>query len=746
MESVREEIKLLSGVRVVESGSTLASRLTGMLLSDLGAEVALVTSDDTGSFLNRGKEIVPAQEMKGSGSDTLFQNADVVIIDKFGVCGSDWHPGPQQVMCRYTLPPSISGMHPEHIDFHAAAEASLFAPLAGFGKPRLFSFPLASIIAALNGANAITAALIGGIRYGGGDSIEIGILEAAVTLLGLKMIVTSGTEAGWSPLQWVTSPFTGIRKTADNGAVYLHIGMSRHLSHFLTIIEQYGCEKYSAALKKLLDSDTLKDPVAANGVVRTYRLNAALRTLFRQKSAMEWQSLLSDAGLCCMRVGSMEEWLYSDAAMKNSMVSVHAGTVEPGNSVSVLAESRGEVKPRSSVVKSDATARFPLEGVTVADFTNIIAGPLAGRILAEFGARVIRIENPGSHQYFAEPFHLLFNCGKESVSIELQSARGKEALKKITEYYHPDIVVQNFREGVAERLTIGHREMAMAFPGLVYVHLNAFGHAGPWERFPGFEQTIQAVCGIQNKYSEPGSPELFPYPANDFITGLLGSFGALAGYYRKLNTGTGSTLATSLSTAGTLINFCTGKTRFGGAGTFRGLFKARDGWIAVSSENVSTVMKLVGLGFDRESGSSDSERQQDMRAIFKKKDIAFWKNKARETSAQSNPVDISVCRNPETILNASAKSSPPLMVTHRFPGNGSMQIIGSPVRSSRFGIKMLEKTVARGSDTDRLFKKAGIEIDAADAPAVPLFSKRNTLLALFDTIKWAIYYLIINRR
>lgn len=424
MELVREEIKLLSGVRIVESGCTLASCLTGMLLSDLGADVVRIGPDDGNSFLHRGKKMVTAHE-----GGAILPSVNAVIFDEFGMYGSDWKPGSQQVTCRYTVPQSISGIRPENMDFHAAAEASLFAPLAGFGKPRSFSFPLASITAALYGATAITASLIGGVRYGGGDSIDIGILDAAITLLGLKTIVTTGTKAGWSPLQWVTSPFTGIRKTADDGAVYLHIGLSRHLRHFLTVIAKHGRAEDSATLKKLLDEATIRDPVAANGVIRTYRINAVLGKLFRQKSALEWQSLLSDSGLCCMRVGSIEEWLSSDAAKKTGMVSDFAGSSAPGKPLSVLAEGRRDSGPGASVGRSGIANRLPLDGVTVADFTNIIAGPLAGRTLAEFGARVIRIENPASHQYFAEPFHLLFNCGKDSVSLDLQSVRGKETLK-----------------------------------------------------------------------------------------------------------------------------------------------------------------------------------------------------------------------------------------------------------------------------------------------------------------------------
>jgi hypothetical protein len=154
MESVRKEITLLSGVRIVKTGSALANCLTGMFLSELGAEVARITPEDTKNFLHRGKKTFQESELSLKGNNGLFENAAVVIGDEQNFFGYKWQLLPHQVSCKFTL-------SPEYLDFHTAAETSRFDQLTGFGAPMSFSFPLPSLIAALYGVNAITTLLIG---------------------------------------------------------------------------------------------------------------------------------------------------------------------------------------------------------------------------------------------------------------------------------------------------------------------------------------------------------------------------------------------------------------------------------------------------------------------------------------------------------------------------------------------------------------------------------------------------------
>lgn len=741
MESVQKEKRLLAGVRVVESGNTLASGLAGMLLADLGAEVLRTSphaSQDTKYFLHRGKKYSTVSDMTPSERMAIYSEAAVVIIDEFVFSELAWQPGPRQISCRFTVPQGLRGATPENIDFHAASLAYLFEPVAGFGPPRPFSFPLPSIMAALYGANAIAAALIGVKRFGKGKSIEVSLCDAAVTLLGLKTIVTSGTRTGWSPLQWVSSPFTSVRKTTD-GAVYLHIGLSRHLSRFLSLIAGYGLEKYAAKLRSLLDPVALEDPVAAEGVVRAFRVNSLLSKIFKLKTSLEWQSLLGENGLCCLRVGSAEAWRSSIWSRENGMV-IDDGVKSPvpGNSIVIAAEGTIEAKTAEAGEGVEPDCQ-PLAGLMVADFTNIIAGPLAGRTLAEFGATVVRVENPAPYQYFAEPFHLLFNGGKSSVTIDLQSREGREHFKKFISHFRPAMVIQNFRTSVAERLGIGFKELEKELPGLVYLHINAFGIAGPWESYSGFEQTIQATCGIMEAYSAKENPELFPYPVNDMMTGLLGSFGTLAAYYRRLREGTGSAVATSLAHAGTLLGSCITQTPHAAARGFGDVFRAKDARIAVSAENITSVMHFAGC-----LSVEGADTRTTLAKIFRKKTFAAWQKKAIADSG----LHVCISKYPaRKSLQEFHRSGGRFPVGHyTFPDFGKLLITGSPVRYAGKEPKHLPCASARGVDTKTLFSKVGVEWNDSGRSIVPLFSKKRGMFAVFDTVKWAIYYLITNRR
>jgi crotonobetainyl-CoA:carnitine CoA-transferase CaiB-like acyl-CoA transferase len=155
----------------------------------------------------------------------------------------------------------------------------------------------------------------------------------------------------------------------------------------------------------------------------------------------------------------------------------------------------------------------------VLDFTAVIAGPVAGRTLAELGADVLRIDDPWFRPAWADGFHALFDRGKRSAWLDLQVPAEREVLERVVADLDPQLVLQNFRPGVAERLGL------TAYADHV-VSLSAFGTEGAWGRRPGWEQTVQAVAGIQSRYGGD-APELFPVPVHDLVTGLFGAYGAL---------------------------------------------------------------------------------------------------------------------------------------------------------------------------------------------------------------------------
>ncbi len=178
----------------------------------------------------------------------------------------------------------------------------------------------------------------------------------------------------------------------------------------------------------------------------------------------------------------------------------------------------------------------PLDGIRVLDLTNVLSGPFCCHQLAFLGADVIKVEIPGSgdlaRQLGADPelneklmgvSFLAQNTGKRSITINLKSKSGKTVLKRLVET--ADVLVENFRPGVMDRLGAGYSELKKIRPNLIYCAISGFGQDGPLRDLPAYDQIIQGMSGVM---SITGSPDTAPYrvgyPIADTIGGLTAAF------------------------------------------------------------------------------------------------------------------------------------------------------------------------------------------------------------------------------
>lgn len=180
----------------------------------------------------------------------------------------------------------------------------------------------------------------------------------------------------------------------------------------------------------------------------------------------------------------------------------------------------------------------PLTGFRVLDFTHAAAGPYATMWLADLGAEIIKIEKPGrgdGARYMGEPMHgpkhsdyfVALNPDKQSVSVDLHTPDGVALVKEIAA--HCDLVIQNFRPGVLEKLGLGFDDLRAVRTGLVYCSLSAFGAESTWRNRPANDIIMQGVTGMMDITGEPeGDPVRVGVPISDFATGLFGLSGALA--------------------------------------------------------------------------------------------------------------------------------------------------------------------------------------------------------------------------
>jgi CoA:oxalate CoA-transferase len=154
----------------------------------------------------------------------------------------------------------------------------------------------------------------------------------------------------------------------------------------------------------------------------------------------------------------------------------------------------------------------PLSGLLVADFSRIQAGPSASMLLADLGAEVVKVESPGGDEYrhigpFRDGesalFHLV-NRNKLGIALDLKQPQDLSLARRLAA--RADVVVENFRPGVADRLGIGYAALAADHPGLVYASISGFGQSGPDAGLPAFDLVAQAMSGMMAMTGEPGGP------------------------------------------------------------------------------------------------------------------------------------------------------------------------------------------------------------------------------------------------
>ena len=207
---------------------------------------------------------------------------------------------------------------------------------------------------------------------------------------------------------------------------------------------------------------------------------------------------------------------------------------------SVGAQTRPGTTPPSEVM---STLRAALSGVRVLDLCIILAGPTCGRTLAEFGADVIKIDNPARGGYMQS--HNDVNRGKRSIMLDLKSAEGRDIFWRLVDT--ADVVAQNYRAGKLAKLGLRYEEVRKRKPDIIYASLNAYGHLGPWAGRPGHEQFAQATTGMQRRFGGDGQPTLQPNPVNDYGTGFMGAYAVALALLHRQRTGEGQHVDSALA-------------------------------------------------------------------------------------------------------------------------------------------------------------------------------------------------------
>ncbi|RZJ98059.1 MAG: CoA transferase [Novosphingobium sp.] len=196
----------------------------------------------------------------------------------------------------------------------------------------------------------------------------------------------------------------------------------------------------------------------------------------------------------------------------------------------------------------------PLAGVRVLDFTRVLAGPAASLALADLGAEVFKIEPPGSGDETRDfppirdgesHYYLSVNRGKKSIVIDLKTPEGVQLAKDLAA--ECDIVVENYRPGVMDRLGLGYAALSEANPRLIYCAISGYGQTGPLKDRPSFDIVLQAMSGALSVNGEPGQqPTKLGIPLGDLVGGINGPIAIISALYERERTGRGRCIDISL--------------------------------------------------------------------------------------------------------------------------------------------------------------------------------------------------------
>ncbi|BAC51631.1 bll6366 [Bradyrhizobium diazoefficiens USDA 110] len=277
--------------------------------------------------------------------------------------------------------------------------------------------------------------------------------------------------------------------------------------------------------------------------------------------------------------------------------------------------------PRLGVLRKMAKIDSPLEGITVVELGHSVAAPYAGLILADLGARVIKVENPRSGDYArgwgppfwrdtASLFHAL-NRGKEGVTVDFGDAQDCARLKSLI-VEQADAVIQNLRPGILDKFGLTAETLRAEKPELIWCDIGAFGAKGPLANKPGYDPLAQATTGIMSVTGEGDRPPVrVGVSLVDMGSGMWAIIGLLAGLIARMNGREGRTVSTSLYETG--LAWMTGPLAgFAASGEVRKphgsgaaeivpyqAFQASDGWLMIAAGNDNLFRKLCGaLGLE----------------------------------------------------------------------------------------------------------------------------------------------------
>ena len=670
----------LEGTRVIDFGQYIAGPLAGMLLADQGADVIKVDppggprwKTPANATWNRGKrnivldlkhadDLATAQTLI-QGADVLVENFRPGVMNRLGLgVAAMTQTNPRLVYCSL---PGFSSDDPrssipawEGILGAATATYRPLLPDGGKPKPVYTAIPISSNYGAFQGVVGIIMALIARDRDGVGQHIEVPLYNATFASIGAAGIQIHRPRNGAPDLRGI---WGGVFECKDGRWIRFAGSGNQNFRQFVAAagISAWGAEGLTDIEK------AGRDPELAAEVQRR------AEGLFKTRTAQEWEDLVAEAGSECAICRTSEEWFDHPHARESRMVievddPIYGKMLQPGlnarmsltpGAVSrpaaasdqhrqeILAEVAAQ-RPTEAYKSAKSTIRTVLDGVRVLDLCIILAGPTCGRTLAEYGADVIKIDNPARGSVVAS--HNEVNRAKRSILLDLKSDEGREIFWRLLE--DADVVAQNYRAGKLEKLGLGYEEVRKRKPNIVYVSLNAYGHLGPWAGRPGHEGFAQATTGMMRRFGGSGIPATQPNAINDYGTGFMGAYAVALALLHRQRTGLGQHVDSALAYTAMLHQSPfmqqyegkswdeTGGQDALGDGPLHRAYQAKDGWLFVGAQE-SDLPRMASVGGLSDVGSLKGEAlAHSLEERFQSNTVESWVLGLNDAGIGAHPV------------------------------------------------------------------------------------------------------------
>lgn len=626
------------GVRIADFSQGMAAPMAAMLLGDFAAEVVKVEppggdrrKDHPGyQAWNRNKQVVTLDLDTPDGmaaARALIAGADVALFDhapsRLAALGLDAasltaaHPS----LIHAWMPPyGTSGRWSE-----LPAHHNLLTALTGMAfrqgawdpeSPIHMILPVAWSSQAVLGAGAIGAALFERSRSG---------LGQAVTVSGLH---GSGEAAPPMRFENIDPLPRGIPPGA-NPRYRLYQCADGEWFFLGTLFTNFYRKAFEALELGDLFDVLEQDMVGAREM---------LIGIFETRPRDEWLELLKSKDVPCGPVGRREAWfsgpVVAEAGMRLMFNHPSLGEVAmpapparlsatparvSGLPKAVSAPPSWPAKPAPAAKAADTKA--PLAGIRVLNLGTVIAGAYAGTLLASLGADVIKIEGPEADPFRSDGVQfLVYNRGVRGLGLDLKQTAARDAFLEMVR--SADVVIDNYRLGVRERLGISYATLKAINPRIISCSINAYGDTGPWAALPGFDPLMQAEGGMMAAQGGDGDPVLYTIAVNDIATAAVVATSVVAALNARERTGEGQEIVSSLLAqsllyqlgemvdyAGRPPNDLGGRDCVGLTALYR-FYPCADGWLAVACETgaeAGGVGQVLGLDL----GAADLAEPRD---------------------------------------------------------------------------------------------------------------------------------------